>query len=153
MSHSKEKSLKVGNRRKGRELCVQALYQYERGNLDTDRIKSLDWLAGSRNPSSRALDYFRTLFEGTLEHLEKIDEIIHQYIQKKEVKKIFPIDFAILRFAAFSLLYEKDVPAVIIINEAVEIAKTYSGIDAHKFINGVLDGIRKKLMEQSQRAD
>lgn len=153
MHHKRKPSLRVGNRRKGRELCVQALYQYDLNFKDTASLKSLDWLAGKRVPTEKAVSYFHYLFEGTVKDLKKIDETVQQFLVKYDYNKVMPIDKAILRFAIFSLFNEKEMPCAIIINEAIEIAKTYSGKDGHKFINGVLDGVRKQLIEEGERLD
>lgn len=155
MSDSKKKSKpskKLGARRKARELCVQALYQFEKGSTE-EHLRSLQWIAGNNLPNQRTVSYFLELFEGSLKNLEEIDKVVQSFTVKYDYNKIMSIDKAILRFGTYALLYEMSVPTPIIINEAVEIAKDFSGNDAHKFINGVLDGVRKKLVEEGQRAE
>lgn len=139
-----------GARRKGRELTVQALYQYDKKATPLAILLSLDWV-DEKVPQTAAVSYFRELLEGTMKNLEIIDQTIKDFAQKYEFNKVMPIDKAILRFAVYSLFFERELPAVIIIDEAVELTKLYGGRDAHKFVNGVLDGIRKKLVEQGQR--
>ena len=150
-NQNRKRKVKVGSRRKGRELCVQALYQYAISNQDIDYLKGLKWAEGSKKPSGAAIKYFIELFDGTLEHLEEVEPYIKEFAPKYD--QIMPIDHAVLRFSTYSLIFERDIPAVIIINEAIEITKTFGGVNAHKFINGVLDGIRKKLVEKGKRME
>lgn len=151
-SHDANESVKkIGSRRKAREMAFQALYQYDFGYSSKELLNSLDWLSGEKEPPTQAVEYFKKLFNGTLENIDSIDLEIKEATKNQDLKKIMPIDRAILRFSVYSLFFEKEIPAVIIINEAVEIAKVFGGQDAYKFINGVLDGIRKKLIEKGDR--
>lgn len=148
---SQEPVKKTGSRRKAREIAFQALYQYDLGFSTKEYLETLDWMTGEKQPAPAAVDYFKKIFNGTLDHLESIDNEIKELANKQDFNKMMPIDRAILRFSVYSLLFEKEVPAAIIINEGVEIAKSFGGQDAYKFINGVLDGIRKKLIEKGDR--
>ncbi len=148
MEKKKQKG-KFAFKRKGRELTIQSLYEYELTKLDSK--DSLDWLSDKDKLDERSISYYEKLYKGTIENLQIVDDFIREFAKKNDFNKIMPIDKAILRFAVFSLMFEKDIPAVIVINEAIELAKKYGGIDAHKFINGVLDGIRKKLIEKGSR--
>jgi len=142
---------KAGSRRKARELAFQALYQYDLGFSTREHLESLEWMTGQNPPSPNAVEYFKKIFNGALENLQMIDNEIQSFANKQGSIKMMAIDKAILRFGAYSLLFEKEVPAVILINEAVDIAKDFGGKDAYKFINGVLDGIRRKMVEEGQR--
>ncbi len=147
MLEEKRPKKKVGSRRKAREFAVQALYQFDVGKRDLTELLSLNWIAGKK-PGGKTRDYFEKILDGTLSNLFIIDEAI---MEVADFDKMMPMDKSLLRFGAFSLIYEKDIPAVIIINEAIELTKNYGGLDAHKFVNGVLDGIRKKLIEKHER--
>ncbi|HCL55411.1 MAG TPA: transcription antitermination factor NusB [Spirochaetia bacterium] len=141
---------KPGARRKARELAVQALYQYDVGNMKKEELENKDWM--EKNPIiEKAYSYFKEILAGCLQNLELLDDNIKEFATKYDFKEIMPIDRAILRMGAYLILFEKTTPAVILINEAVEIAKSFSGTDAHKFINGVLDGIKAKLIQKGER--
>jgi N utilization substance protein B len=101
----------------------------------------------------KTLDYYHFLIRGVLKELDYIDSLIEEFAQKYSYDRMMPIDKAILRFAVFSLLFEKELENIIVINEAIEIAKEYSGIDAHKFINGVLDGINKQVTRKESQIE
>jgi N utilization substance protein B len=85
------------------------------------------------------------LIQGALAHLDDIDQRIQQLAQNWEFDRIAKIDLAILRLAIFEMVYRKDIPPVVSINEAIEIAKKYSTEESGRFVNGVLDKIRGGL--------
>lgn len=140
---------KKGKRRIAREMAVQALYQYDVAHRSLEDLKNLDWWASEKKPFAESKAYFETLLGGFFTHQEEIDQKIREFANKIDFSAMMPIDKAILRMAIFSLLFEREISPTIIINEAIEIAKEYSGKDAHKFINGVLDGVRKSIAENS----
>lgn len=151
-----EQSLKpkkniTGPRRKARELAVQALYQYDFGHMDYDRLESLSWLAGDFAPAEETVAYFKSLLSGSLQNLEKVDETIKESLKKDDFNQMMTIDRAVLRLMAYCLLFEKETPAVILINEGIELSKGFGGKDAHKFVNGVLNEVRKRLVERGDR--
>lgn len=142
----------IGQRRKARELAVQAVYQYDFGHMDFSQLENLGWMAGEWEPSPETVAYFKELLTGTLENLEQIDETIKKFAKKDEFDKMMPIDRAVLRMTVYCLIFEKSTPAVILINEGVELAKLFGGNDAHKFVNGVLDEVRKQLVAEGHRS-
>jgi len=140
----------LGTRRKAREMAVQAFYQYDFGYMGIEELKSLQWLAGEHKPALKVKEYFYQLLEG-INHFYAIDEAIKKALKKDDFNQIMAIDRAVLRVITSCLLFEKKTPAVILINEGVELAKLFGGKDAYKFINGVLNEIRKQLVEQGER--
>jgi N utilization substance protein B len=149
--HKVEKSFK--NKRKARELCVEGLYQFSYHVMDKEELINLEWFMNRNKPNEETLDYYHFLIRGVLKELDYIDSLIEEFAQKYSYDRMMPIDKAILRFAVFSLLFEKELENIIVINEAIEIAKEYSGIDAHKFINGVLDGINKQVTRKESQIE
>lgn len=150
MSNSK---LKLGrnyeHKRAGRVLAFQALYSYEIEKKEVSELLSFE--SPETALTADGITYARFLLEGTLNNINLIDSLIKDKLVKWDFKRISMIDKAILRFAVFELINE-DVPDVIIINEAVEIAKQFGNEESYKFINGILDAInktKKKNIENS----
>jgi N utilization substance protein B len=132
----------MGTRRKGRELAVQLLYQWEARREAPSKI--LESFPGLETRSDEARDLARHLFLGTLSRLEAIDERIEGASRNWKLGRMSAVDRSILRVAAYELLYEAT-PSAVVINEALEITKKYSALEAVEFVNGVLDAIRVQL--------
>ena len=136
----------MGVRRKGRILAFQALYGYEIARPPVEELLHLGWMDDERRETLQpeALDFARLLIAGTVERLEAIDEVIKGQLEHWDFTRLSKVDLAILRMSVYSLLYQKDIPATVTIDEAVDIAKEFGTDDSYRFINGVLDGIRKQ---------
>lgn len=90
--------------------------------------------------------FARLLVRGTVENISQIDEIIKSHLSAKwSLERVNKVVLAVIRMSVYALLYQKDVPAVIVIDEAVEIVKEYGVDDSHKFTNAILDNINKDL--------
>ncbi|MCK5095668.1 MAG: transcription antitermination factor NusB, partial [Spirochaetes bacterium] len=83
------------------------------------------------------------LIEGTMKERDFIDAAITRQLEHWDLKRVSYIDRAILRFSTFSLFFQRDVPDTVVINEAIDLAKMFGTDDSYRFVNGVLDGIRK----------
>ena len=90
-------------------------------------------------------EFAQPLIEGMIAHLPEIDERIRKYTENYEFHRISPVDRNVLRLAIYEMLYRDDIPPVVSINEAIELAKTFGGAESGKFVNGILDRIRKDL--------
>ena len=137
----------MGARRRGRILAFQALYSWECAETDINTLTTFPWLdedQGSR-VAPGAYDFARLLVSGVLERKEEIDTLIDEHLENWELGRLAKVDLALLRLGCYSLRYQKDVPASVTIDEAVDIAKEFGSEDSYKFINGVLDGVRKSL--------
>ena len=135
-------------RTKARQLALQILYQ-----LDITRDNSpvnVDnfWETQTQGVDSSVKQFALELVEGIQKHCEDIDRKIAQYAKNWELKRMAVVDRNILRQACFELLYRPDIPPKVTINEAIELAKCFSGIEAGKFVNGILDKIRKDVPNQ-----
>ena len=93
--------------------------------------------------SDESLEYASFLLKGTIENLCEIDDIIKSKLRNWDFNRISNIDKAILRFSIFSMLFENDLPEKVIINEAVEIVKNFGSEDSYKFVNGILDAVKR----------
>ena len=100
-------------------------------------------------------DYYvfaEELVLGIHQHRDEIDEIIREYAQNWDFKRIAKIDLAILRLAIFEMLHRHDVPPIVSINEAIDLSKMFSIEDAKRFINGILDQFKLKLRRPLREA-
>jgi N utilization substance protein B len=136
-------------RRKGRILAFQALYAWEVGKIDVERLYVFSWMesAALEKIGESGSAFAKLLIAGTIEHIDEIDALIKKHLQNWDFRRINKVDLSILRISVYPLLYQKDIHPTIIIDEAIDIAKTFSGDDSFKFINAVLDAIRKELYE------
>ena len=94
---------------------------------------------------TRVREFAQPLIEGMVAHLPDIDERIRRYCENYEFRRISAVDRNVLRLAIYEMLYRDDIPPVVSINEAIELAKAYGGADSGRFVNGILDRIRKDL--------
>ena len=135
-------------RRKSRILAFQALYSWEMGNKDLDSLLEFSWIEGEKleNTSENDFQFSRMLVLGTIENLEEIDNVIKNNLNKSwDFERVNKIDLAILRLSIYSLLYQKDIHPSIVIDEAIDISKEFGPDDSFKFVNALLDNIRKTL--------
>lgn len=130
------------NRRKSRELALKALYsnRMNAGDIKQLRLDSLD------DPDYFKADetYFKTLLTGVLDHTADIDAMMRQFVDR-QLTELSPIEHAILRISTYELMFDASIPYRVAINEGVELAKAYGGIDGHKYINGVLDKVAAQV--------
>jgi N utilization substance protein B len=135
------------------------------------RVAALQFLyAWSMNPPKHLTDDLRVFFEGCeqpREHYAYGEEVIHGVIEHQaeidshikglahnwEFDRIAKIDLAILRVAIFEMIYRKDVPPVVSINEAIDMSKQFSNADAKRFINGILDRLKSQLGRDARKAE
>lgn len=134
----------MGKRRKARELALQLLYQLDLWDEpDPSPHLSEFW---SRHPVDGEVRAFtEALVRGTKLHQPKIDELIKQYTEHWDLERMAVVDRNILREGIFELLWMAEVPPKVAINEALEVAKKFSTQESSRFINGILDRVRKEL--------
>ena len=131
----------MGVRRDAREAAAQYLYQREIQGDDTD--SGLEEFYAMRGLSPSARRFCETLLRGWMAHRVEVDEVIRKNAYNYEFSRLSAVDRNILRVACYELLNCPDVPPAVAINEAIEIAKKFSTDESGKFVNGVLDNIRK----------
>lgn len=133
-------------RRQGRILTLEALFSWEISKTPLERLLQFDWLEEKTRAklTDTDLTFPRLLISGTLENIEKIDQKITEYLQGWEFSRIKGVDKAILRFSVYSLFFQKEIPPLVVIDEAVCIAHEYGDDDSFKFVNGVLDSIKNE---------
>ena len=132
----------MGVRRDAREAAVQYLYQREMQGDQSDQALEEFYEMRGLSPSGRR--FCNELLQGWMQHREEIDEVIAKNARNFEFNRLSAVDRNVLRIACHEILFRSDIPAPVAINEAIEIAKKYSTEDSGKFVNGVLDNIRKQ---------
>ena len=134
-------------RHRGREAALQMLYQWEVGRTDIDEVARTYWTlaAGDEAPSDALPEYAIGLATGTVKHLDEIDPLIEASTEHWRPARMAIIDRLIIRLAVYEFLHAPETPPTVVINEALELAKTFSAEDAVKFVNGILDGIKRRL--------
>jgi len=132
----------MGARRKARELALQMLYQHDlSGNTPETIVSTFEDLQKSK-PSTR--EFATRIFKGTVDNLSKIDEMIVQQADNWRLSRMAVVDRNIIRMSIYEFLNETDTPKLVIIDEAIEIAKKFGTQKSSQFINGILDGILKR---------
>jgi len=128
-------------RRLARELALKVLYRYEEGAADLPG--AIQSVLEAKKYQKNDKDFSRLLVERTIENLGMIDKEIVQVLKNWGFDRVSLVDKIILRMGACELIYFSEIPSQISINEAIEIGKKYGGNDSGRFINGILDAIRK----------
>jgi len=132
----------MGSRRRSRILAMQALFSWDITQRPLDELLTLDW--DDRVGQVPETDAFaRLLIAGTLENIDEVDQAIRTHLEHWELGRLARVDRAILRLGTYSLLFQSDVPASVTIDEAVDIAKEFGSDESYRFVNGVLDAVKR----------
>jgi N utilization substance protein B len=160
-------------RREARERAVQFLFQYDLNKPDSLELALAQFWSSQRESAiaeekgrarwgepvelppptteETAMRLFaEPLIRGTLEHRDAIDARIQQYTRNWELSRMAVVDRNILRLAVYEMLYRDDIPPVVSINEAVDIAKRFSTDESGRFVNGILDKVKGDLMRPAR---
>lgn len=131
-------------RRKAREYALQIIFQIDFREKKIDS-KDFENFWSGRNESKDVKEFTEGLVKGTLSKIDEIDLMIKRVAENWILERMAAVDRNILRFATYELLYRKDIPSAVTINEAIEIAKKFSSTEAAPFINGILDRLAKEV--------
>jgi len=141
----------AAGRRRAREAALQMLYQAEVGRTSPGDAILTYW--GSRDGGEELAEEHRefanALVRGTSGRLDEIDALLRGRTQNWRMERMAVLDRLVLRLATYELIADPATPAKVVINEALELARAYSGEEAVAFVNGVLDGVRKELGRQA----
>jgi len=132
----------MGARRKARELALQMLYQADLSGNGADIILSTFEDLQKSKPNTR--EFAVKIFKGTVDHLQEIDDMIQLQADNWRLSRMAVVDRNIIRMSIYEFLHETDTPKLVIIDEAIEIAKKFGTQKSSQFINGILDGILKR---------
>jgi N utilization substance protein B len=132
----------MGARRKARELALQMLYQHDLSGNPPDAI--VDTFEDLQKSKANTRDFATRIFRGTVDHLGEIDEMITAQADNWRLSRMAVVDRNIIRMSVYEFMHENDTPKLVIIDEAIEIAKKFGTQKSSQFINGILDGILKR---------
>lgn len=130
----------MATRHQVRETIVGLLYAQDVGNETISKFK--DEIFEEKKIRNQQKKFALELYHGILENLDAIDKVINGYLKEWELEKVGKVERALLRLGAYELLYTK-LDSAVVINEAIELAKEFGNDTSSKFINGVLDSIKK----------
>ena len=130
------------SRRRAREFVLQGLYQWQLAGTEPAAIARQ--LAEAKGFDKVDLEYFKALIEGTVAAAPELEREIAPLLDR-EFSRLSPVERGILLLGAYELAHRPEVPYRAVINEAVELAKSYGGTDGHKYVNGVLDKLAARL--------
>jgi len=130
-------------RTKAREYVVQMLYQVDiTGGNWQETLKNFWEFNEQENISAELKEFSAELLGGVAEHMQEIDKKISKYAANWQLERMAFVDRNIMRLGCFELIFREDIPPKVAINEAVELAKKYSGSESGKFVNAILDQIK-----------
>jgi len=132
----------VGARRKGRELALQMLYQWDVSREPVESV--IESSSELQSAGDAAREFASRLVEGTVDRIEEIDKILIETSEHWRLGRMSTVDRNVLRLAVYELL-ERSTPPGVVINEALEVAKRFSSPESAGFVNGVLDAVNQEL--------
>lgn len=130
-------------RRLARSLALQLLYALDVSPADRREVEELFWQG--KCIKEEVMEFARSLVNGVQCNRAEIDRLISEHSVNWSLERLSTVDRGILRLATYELLYCKEIPQAVSIDEAIELAKIYSTLDSPAFVNGVLDKIRKVI--------
>ena len=143
-------------RHRARVAALQALYECEIGGLTPQQALGVLHHAGPPevdDPGEREHAFVTSLVRGAMDDKDALDERIGDAAKNWRVERMATLDRLVMRLALQELLTHRDSPPRVVISEAIELARAYSGEDAAKFVNGVLDGAYRRLKEEGLVTD
>ena len=132
-------------RHRARELAIQWLYQWEIGAIDLDEVFDRERQVELRPPDRPRDRFAEALVRGTAANLARIDPLIAEHANNWRLERLAVVDRLVLRLATYEMLCDPETPPAVVIDEALELARTFSTDAAVPFVNGVLDAIRRTL--------
>jgi N utilization substance protein B len=133
----------MGARRSGREAALQMLFQLEASGVEADRVITLFWRNFEADPEGR--EYADVAVSGIADKLEELDAKIRAAATNWRIERMTRVDRNLLRLGTWELAFRPDVPRAVILDEAVELAKTYGTEESSAFVNGVLAKVADQL--------
>ncbi|MDR2716475.1 MAG: transcription antitermination factor NusB [Treponema sp.] len=142
----------MASRRKSRILAFQALYCWESTHIPIEELMAFSWLGAEKQAAlDEAMAAFsRLLITGTIENIKAIDAMIKKHLQNWDFSRLNRVDLAILRMSVYTLMYQGEIAPSIVIDEAIGISREFGTDDSFRFVNGVLDSIKKTLLAHDE---
>ena len=139
-------------RRDGRVAALQFLYAWSMNAPKNIAADLEEFFTHCEQPRDH-YSFGEELIHGVIEHSADIDTRIKTLAHNWDFDRIAKIDLAIMRLAIFEMVYRKDIPPVVSINEAIDLSKEFSNADAKRFINGILDRVKDQLGRDARKAE
>jgi len=133
-------------RHQARAAAMQALYQWQ--YTQHSEAELIQHCLAEGEPDQLDVEYFKILVEGTVNHIDEIDTAIKPTLDR-DIHNLNPVELAILRVSTYELAHQPDVPYRVVINEALELAKTFGADQGHKYVNAILDKLATTLRENT----
>jgi len=149
MSEMKQGGPAKSQRHRARELALQGIYEWRLSGKSSTLIER-----GTRDEKSLGrydTEFFGQLLNGAIAQHEALGAQIAPHLDRK-LEELSPVEYSVLLLGAFELVYHPEIPYRVVINEGVELAKTFGGSDGHKFVNGVLDKLAAQVRAVEVRA-
>ena len=132
-------------RHQAREAALQALYLWEVGRTEPEQALETFFTEHRTDTPDAVRDFASQIVLGTTAEVAELDALISRHSANWRIERLAVIDRLVLRMAIWELRHASDTPAAVVLNEAIELARTFGTDDSVRFVNGVLDGIRKSL--------
>lgn len=129
-------------RRRARELAMQGIYQWRLTGCSAAEVEK--HIRGEKNLGRFDADFFSTLLRGVLAQHAALEAAVVPHLDRA-ADELSPVEFSIMLLGAYELMHHPEIPYRVVINEAVELAKTFGGTDGHKYVNGVLDKLAAQV--------
>jgi N utilization substance protein B len=143
----------MANRHLLRTIALQSLFEWDFHNRQGNLDEILDRAIKEFSPNNQGTEFAKVLLDGVVAKIDELDKIIVKYAPEWPIEQITIIDRNVLRLGIFELLYLKETPAKVAINEAVEMGKRFGGESSGKFVNGVLGALYKDLLANKELPD
>ncbi len=142
MSDNKQNSPAKSLRHRARELALQGIYEWRLSGKSARLIEQ--HTRGEKSLGRYDVELFAQLLNGVIAQHEALSAQVAPHLDRP-IKELSPVEFSVLLLGAYELIQHPEVPYRVVINEAVELAKTFGGSDGHKFVNGVLDKLAAQV--------
>ncbi len=139
--------MKPAQRKRARNLALQALYAWQMSGNDIEQVELT--IATTNDMKKVDMEYFQAILKGVSNDVDALDKVYKPYLGRLP-EELDPIEKAIMRLATFELTERLDTPFKVVINESIELAKSYGAEESHKFINGALDKAVKTLRKNER---
>jgi N utilization substance protein B len=134
----------LGKRHQARELALKVLFQLESSGDDPEEVLSYHATEGAA--TSDVVNFARQLIRGVMNNRDKLDAILSETSEHWKLEQMAKVDRIILRIAVYEITIDKHVPTKAAINESIELAKTFSGDEAGRFVNGILGRVAASIV-------
>jgi N utilization substance protein B len=145
----------MASRRKARILAFQALYFWESNRVPVEELTGFAWLEEKKLESldEGMAAFSRALIAGAIENIGAIDSMIKSHLENWDISRLNRVDLAVLRISVYTLMFQNEIPPSIVIDEAIGICREFGTDDSYKFINGVLDSIKRAVQAQKEKEE